>query len=41
MDIPPSELEARKHIAHIRTTKGLDGPESNTSDLEAALIMSV
>lgn len=39
MDIPVSELEARKHIGLIRTTKGLDGPETNTDDLEAALIM--
>jgi hypothetical protein len=39
LDIPRSEAEAREHIAQIRTAKGLDGPESNTSDLEAALIM--
>jgi len=39
MDIPKSELEAREHIEQIRKSKGLDGPEDNTRDLEAALIM--
>jgi hypothetical protein len=39
MDIPSSEADAREHIAQIRKSKGLDGPESNTSDLESALIM--
>jgi hypothetical protein len=37
MDIPSNEAEAREHIAQIRKAKGLDGPENNTSDLEAAL----
>jgi len=39
MDIPPTEEEARSHIRLIRHAKGLDGPETNTSDLENALIM--
>ncbi|PVH69973.1 hypothetical protein DL98DRAFT_661395 [Cadophora sp. DSE1049] len=39
MDIPQSELEVREHIAQIRKSKGLDGPEGNTLDLEAALIL--
>ncbi|CZR62635.1 uncharacterized protein PAC_12532 [Phialocephala subalpina] len=38
-DIPKSEAEARAHIAHIRKEKRLDGPDSNTSDLENALII--
>jgi hypothetical protein len=32
-----SKAEAREHIAQIRRAKRLDGPESNTSDLEADL----
>jgi hypothetical protein len=39
MDIPASETVAQEHIAQIRKSKGLDGPETNTSDLENALIM--
>jgi len=39
MDIPKSKLEAEEHIAQIRKSKGLDGPEDNISDLEAALIL--
>ena len=39
MDIPPTEEEARSHIRLIRHAKGLYGPETNTSDLENALIM--
>jgi len=39
MDIPSTEAVAREHIAQVRRSKGLDGPESNTADLEAALIM--
>jgi len=41
MDIPKSKLEAEEHIAQIRKSKGLDGPEDNISDLEAALILWV
>ncbi|CAN9390393.1 unnamed protein product [Alternaria alternata] len=40
MDIPPTEEEARSHIRLIRHAKGLDGPETNTSDLENALIIN-
>jgi hypothetical protein len=39
MDIPSTETNAEEHIARIRKSKGLDGPESNTSDLEEALKM--
>jgi hypothetical protein len=39
MDYPKSENEARRHIAEIRNAKGLDGPATNTTDLENALIM--
>jgi hypothetical protein len=35
--IPVSEAAARIHIASIRSEKGLDGPKSNTADLQAAL----
>ena len=38
-DTPKSEAEARAHIAHVRKEKRLDEPDSNTSDLENALIM--
>lgn len=41
MDIPQTEQEARAHIAQIRHAKGLDSPETNTTDLENALVMSV
>ncbi|KAF2679081.1 hypothetical protein K458DRAFT_408347 [Lentithecium fluviatile CBS 122367] len=39
MDIPQKEQEARSHIELIRRAKGLDGPETNISDLENALII--
>ncbi|KAF2396452.1 hypothetical protein EJ06DRAFT_240603 [Trichodelitschia bisporula] len=37
--IPQAEAEARKHIAKIRAEKGLDGTDSNTADLQAALVV--
>ncbi|KAJ4321823.1 hypothetical protein N0V84_005118 [Fusarium piperis] len=39
MDCPKNTSEAKAHIAHIRREKGLDGPEVNTSDLDAALVL--
>ena len=39
--IPQSELEARTHIEQIRAEKGLNGTDSNTADLQAALIVYV
>jgi hypothetical protein len=41
MSLPQSTEEARTHIEQIRVEKGLDGPQSNTEDLEAALTMLV
>jgi hypothetical protein len=37
--IPKTEADARKHIAKIRAEKGLDGTDSNTADLQAALMV--
>ena len=37
--IPRSETEAENHIAEIRAEKGLHGTDSNTADLQAALIV--
>ena len=39
MEFPKSEAAAREHIARIRGEKGLETPNSNTSDLQAALVM--
>jgi hypothetical protein len=39
--IPATEAAARLHISNIRAEKGLDGPESNSADLQAALIVYV
>ena len=39
MEIPQTREDAQEHIAKIRTEKGLDGPNCNSSDLEAALVM--
>jgi hypothetical protein len=41
MDYPKDLVDAQKHIASIRRGKGLDGPNTNTSDLESALVMLV
>jgi hypothetical protein len=41
MDYPQSENEAKDHIQQIRREKGLEGPATNTVDLEAALILLV
>lgn len=41
MDYPKDILDAQTHIASIRRGKGLDGPNTNTSDLESALVMLV
>ena len=41
MSRPQSTEEARLHIEQIRHAKGLNGPQSNTEDLEAALTMLV
>jgi hypothetical protein len=38
MEIPQTREAAQEHIAKIRTEKGLEGPECNSSDLEAALV---
>ena len=37
--IPRSETEAEDHIAEIRAEKGLHGTDSNTADLQAALVV--
>lgn len=37
--IPQTEPEAQKHIAKIRAEKGLHGTDSNTADLQAALVV--
>jgi hypothetical protein len=37
--IPRTEVEAQEHIAMIREEKGLHGTDSNTADLQAALIV--
>jgi hypothetical protein len=37
--IPQTEDEARGHIAKIRAEKGLHGTDSNTADLQAALVV--
>jgi len=39
MDIPTSLDAAQQHVAKIRREKGIDIPNNNASDLEAALIM--
>jgi hypothetical protein len=38
---PSSEAEAKQHITKIREEKGLHGTDSNISDLQAALKVSV
>jgi hypothetical protein len=37
--IPQTEIEARDHIAQIREEKNLHGTNSNTEDLQAALVV--
>jgi hypothetical protein len=37
--IPQTKAEAQKHIASIRAEKLSDRTESNTTDLEAALLV--
>lgn len=39
--IPQTKAEAQEHIARIREERGLDRPNKNTEDLEAALSLLV
>ncbi|KAF2852960.1 hypothetical protein T440DRAFT_466522 [Plenodomus tracheiphilus IPT5] len=39
MEYPKNLYDAQRHIALIRKGKGFDGPDTNTSDLESALII--
>lgn len=39
--IPRTKADARNHIDKIRAEKGLHGTDSNTADLQAALVVYV